>query len=85
LNAEPGDDWTWDVIDADQVRLVKNPHAVALGKRKTGVREKESEAKKQAARANGLKACNPGRQRGRPRSPSFEGLLFAPGQLEPYG
>ena len=67
-NAEPGDDWTWDVIEADQVRLVKNPHAVALGRMKAGVREKESEAKKQAARANGLKACKPGRQRGRPRS-----------------
>src|ERR1035437_7786301 len=68
LNTEPGDDWTWDVIDADQVRLVKNPHAVALGRMKAGVRERESEAKKQAARANGRTACQPGRRRGRRRS-----------------
>jgi hypothetical protein len=68
LNAEPGDDWAWDVIDADQVRLVGNPNAVALGKMKAGVPEKESEAKKQAARANGRKACKPGRQRSRQRS-----------------
>ncbi len=68
LNTELGDDWTWDVIDADQVRLVKNPHAVALGRMKAGVREKVSEAKSRAARTNGLKPCKSGRQRGRPRS-----------------
>lgn len=61
------DKWSWGVADASKVKLVKNPHAVALGKRKAGVREKESDAKKRAARANGLKArgqasvgsCNP--------------------------
>jgi hypothetical protein len=74
-NADLSDDnWAFGAVDADQVRLVKDPNAIILGKLKAGVREKVSEAKKRAARTNGLKACKPGRQRGRPRSPSFEGL-----------
>ena len=68
-NADLSDDnWAFGAVDADQVRLVKDPNAIILGKLKAGVRERESEAKKKAARANGRMACKPGRQRGRPHS-----------------
>jgi hypothetical protein len=68
-NADLSDDnWAFGAVDAGQVRLVKDPNAIILGKLKAGVREKVSEAKRRAARTNGLKACKPGRQRGRPRS-----------------
>jgi hypothetical protein len=74
-NTDSSDDnWAFGAVDADQVRLVKDPNAIILGRLKTGVRERASEAKRRAARANGLNACRPGRRRGRPRSPSFEGL-----------
>jgi hypothetical protein len=79
------DNWAFGVVDADQVRIAKDPNAIILGRLKAGARERASEAKKRAARANGLKACKPGRQRGRPRLRSFDGLPFAPGQLEPSG
>ena len=57
----------WDVVDAKQVRLAKDPNAVALGRLKAGVREQKSEAKILTARANGKKPCRPGRRRGAPR------------------
>ena len=68
-NADMSDDnWAFGAVDVDQVKLGKDPNAIILGKLKAGVRERASEAKRLAARANGLKACRPGRQRGRPRS-----------------
>jgi hypothetical protein len=50
------DNWALGVVDAERVKIFKNPHAVTLGKLKAGVREKVSEAKKAAARVNGLRA-----------------------------
>lgn len=68
-NADLSDDnWAFGVVDADQVRVVKDPNAIILGKMKAGVRERSSETKRCAARVNGRKPCRPGRQRGRPRS-----------------
>jgi hypothetical protein len=49
------------------VRLYRTPEAVLLARRKTGKKERKSEAKARACRANGLKPCRPGKRRGRPR------------------
>jgi hypothetical protein len=65
----PFREWlAWGAIREHQVKLWKNPAAVALGKRKSGVVETRSEAKAAAARRNGGKPCRPGKIRGRPRT-----------------
>ena len=56
---------SWGVVRADQVQIIKNEHAVTLGKRKAGVREAFSQRKAQAARRNGAMPTRRG-QRGRP-------------------
>lgn len=61
-----GEPFQWGVLPADLIRLRKNPHAQALGAMKRGVRERRSEAKRQAAIKNGRRPCRPGRIRGRP-------------------
>jgi len=48
--------WSWGIVNANDVSIVKNANAVALGKLKAGVRERKSEAKARAARNNGLLA-----------------------------
>jgi hypothetical protein len=58
----------WGVLPASKVQIVKNEHAVILGKRKAGTKEVFSLRKQEAARANGRQPPGPGRQpRGRPR------------------
>ena len=58
----------WGVISAEQVRVVKIPEAVLLGKRKSGVHETRSLRKAEAARRNAGMPPRPGqRARGRPR------------------
>ncbi len=49
------------------VRLYRNPAAALLGSLKKSVREIKSDKKAQAARANGIMPCAPGRRRGRPK------------------
>lgn len=58
---------SWGVLPANLVRILRNRDAQLLGALKAGVRERPSEAKAQAARANGKRPCRPGRRRGRPR------------------
>jgi hypothetical protein len=60
------DGWALGVVDATEVRIARDPNAVALGKVKLGVKEKPSELKAQTARTNGRRPCHPGRHRGRP-------------------
>jgi hypothetical protein len=43
----------WGVVAVRDVEIVKNPHAVALGRMKAGKVERKSEAKARAARLNG--------------------------------
>lgn len=52
-----------------EVRPVKNPAAVLLGRLKRGKREAPSERKATTARINGAMPCRPGKRRGRPRKP----------------
>jgi len=57
----------FDVFPAEQIKLRKNPTAVVLGKRKRGVRERESAKKRLACQRNGCLPTRPGnRPRGRP-------------------
>lgn len=71
----------WGVSRQEAVRLVKNPHAQLLGRRKAGVRERPSAAKAAAARINGRMPPRPGsRPRGRPRAlgvPSLSQMLYS--------
>ena len=63
---------SWGVVRADQVQIVKNEHAVILGKRKSGVKEKFSPRKAEVARRNCYLPPRPGsRPRGRPRRSSL--------------
>ncbi|MCL4179711.1 MAG: hypothetical protein KJ072_18430 [Verrucomicrobia bacterium] len=57
---------TWDVVQSDEVEVLKNQAGRLLGSLKSGVMEVKSEAKIRAARANGAKPCRPGKRRGRP-------------------
>jgi hypothetical protein len=57
---------SWGVVRADQVHIIKNEHAITLGKRKAGTVERRSELKIATARANGRMPARRGR-RGRPR------------------
>ena len=57
----------WGVVPASSVEIIKDEHASTLGRLKRGKRERPSEAKARAARANGRMPCRPGRRRGRPR------------------
>jgi hypothetical protein len=59
---EPG---RWGVIKSNQVKVLKNPDAVALGRCKAGVIERKSALKALTSRANGLRPCRFGRKRGR--------------------
>lgn len=52
------------VTDLKRYRL---PSAALLGSLKAGVKERPSETKRAACRANGCRPCRPGRKRGRPR------------------
>ena len=54
------------LLQAHEVRIAKNQHAVLLGSLKRGVREKPSKRKAEAARRNGCCPCRPGKKRGRP-------------------
>jgi len=56
----------WGVLPASSVSIVKNEHAVVLGKRKAGAKEKFSPRKQEAARVNGRQPAKAGRVRGRP-------------------
>jgi hypothetical protein len=57
----------WFVLPASNVQIVKNEHAVILGKRKAGTKEVFSLRKQEAARANGRQPPRAGsRGRGRP-------------------
>ena len=59
----------WGVVWADQVQIIRNEHAVALGRCKAGVKEAFSPRKAEAARLNGAMPARAGsRPRGRPRS-----------------
>jgi hypothetical protein len=57
----------WGVVPASTVEIIRNEHAVTLGRLKRGVRERPSEAKARAACENGRKPCREGVTRGRPR------------------
>jgi len=60
---------SWGVVPASRVRTLKIEHAVTLGKRKAGVKEKFSLSKIAAARRNGCQPPRVGsRARGRPRT-----------------
>ena len=68
----------WGVSPQHAVRLVRNPNAQMLGRRKAGIRERPSAAKAEAARVNGQMPPRPGsRPRGRPRSTSFNSQASA--------
>lgn len=54
------------VVHVSDLRVVKNPAAVILGRLKAGARERPSVRKQRAARRNGKMPCRPGRKRGRP-------------------
>ncbi len=58
---------SWGMVAASAVQIIKNEHAVTLGKRKAGVKETPSPRKAAAARRNGLKPCRAGQRCGRPR------------------
>ena len=58
---------SWGVVPAGAVEVVRNPHAVLLGRLKAGTSERPSALKAAAARANGRLLPRPGRRRGRPR------------------
>jgi len=77
----PKDDDTlenWGLAHESAVRLVRNPHAQLLGRRKAGIRERPSAAKAAAARVNGQMPPRPGsRPRGRPRNTSFNSQASA--------
>ncbi len=75
VNDLPVAEWLiWGARRAQEVTLFRHPAAVALGRMKRGVREKKSEAKTRAARANGFKPARNGRRRGRPpRSAALPG------------
>jgi hypothetical protein len=62
---------SWGVIPAKNVEVVRNPHAVLLGRGKLAVRERKSSLKQASARRNGAQPCRPGKKRGRPPKPSF--------------
>jgi hypothetical protein len=66
----PGDpdeaERNWGVVPASSVQVIKNEHAVALGRRKAGVKEQFSPSKIAAARRNGRLPPKAGRRRGRP-------------------
>jgi hypothetical protein len=49
------------------VDVVRNPHAVLLGRLKAGTVERPSALKAASARRNGRQPPRPGRRRGRPR------------------
>lgn len=54
-------------FETETIRPYKNPAAIVLGRLKHGRKERESEAKKRAARRNGSRSVRPGsRPRGRP-------------------
>ena len=54
-------------FETETIRPYKNPAAIVLGRLKRGRKERESEAKKRAARRNGSRPVRPGsRPRGRP-------------------
>lgn len=57
----------WAVLPVSAIRPLKNPHAVVLGGRKLGIRERPSLAKQMACRINGCRPCHTGKRRGRPR------------------
>ena len=72
---EPG---RWGAVNASQVKLWKNPAAVALGRRKSGVKERKSIWKLLAAWRNGRKPVRVGRRRrGRPAKKSIAPALIA--------
>jgi hypothetical protein len=56
----------FDRYDASEVRRIKNPAAVVMGRQKRGVREQPSSLKAASARRNGCSPCREGRKRGRP-------------------
>lgn len=58
---EPG---RWGVVRAGEVKPLKNPAAVALGRLKRGVKERPSVLKSVAARRNGQMAYRPGCRHG---------------------
>lgn len=61
----------WGVLPASRVKAVKNFSAACLGSLKAGRKERPSEAKRLACRANGCRPPRPGsRPRGRPRRTS---------------
>ena len=55
----------WGVVPAKGVEIVRNPHAILLGRQKRGSRERPSTLKAASARRNGAKPARHGR-RGRP-------------------
>jgi len=67
-DSEPDNEsFPWVALWERDVKLHRNPAAVALGKLKRGVAERPSEIKAASARKNGSMPCRPGKRRGRPR------------------
>ena len=77
----PFTDWAvWGARREKQLQIYRNPAAVILGQRKRGVRERRSDAKAEAARANGRLPPRPGRKpRGRPRWAADAGVVMVAG------
>jgi hypothetical protein len=69
----------WGVVPASAVQVVRNPHAVFLGRLKAGTTERRSELKIASARANGLQPPRAGRRRGRPRGHQTSSWSSSPG------
>ena len=61
---------SWGVVPASKVQIVKNEHAVLLGRLKRGVRKRRSPLKAASARRNGSMPARRG-QRGRPKAFMF--------------
>jgi hypothetical protein len=70
-----------DRYDGSEVRRIKNPAAQMMGQLKRNKRERRSEAKIRAARANARMPPRPGsRPRGRPRKSSLAYMDLMPGR-----
>jgi hypothetical protein len=78
-NDLPYSSWLMRVVRHEhEIRLYRNPAAVALGAQKRGVMEHKSPKKADAARKNGRCPVRPGRRpRGRPRALPISDLMVA--------
>jgi hypothetical protein len=73
----------WGVVPAEHVKIVRNPNAILLGRRKRGTHERPSLLKIAASRRNASMPARRGR-RGRPPRYQVSAPEIAPGQKESH-